>query len=562
MSDMSSAEAHKYQPKIEQPLGIEDCLKAADSTTISRLKNLVPERMRLALRQSASKVALTGAALSYLISSGCGNKEGAEVPYIEPTPSSPPAAVRELPGGIPSEVEFERLTTPTREPTLAPSPTPTLEPASTNTPSPTETPTPPLSPTQEVAERKELIPYSSSITIVDAAPSVPTKGLIQKEFIPNDEMIRKMLADKYVSKDQIIQEFGQNYEEKWDEVVERYPQALVYRFADTYFNHGENVASVAEDTLERSGLESTGINILPLQKIFDKDSGVTFIKDASGNPGVSLNFDQKRIIELLKNDPNRVINGSFQVGNVELFQKTKKDTEVIPKYDRNDPRFSESGYFLDDGEIFYQGAVESKQNSDGSVDYLNVEGKKVDPISWEEFKRRKLENSEVKEYKSTSLSIVGAYTKEKAMENLPKLFEICNAYPNKFFVFAAGNSGEDFREAMEALKDNTPKNLLMVGEWIKYKHVYGVYEGPAMEYGKYGEVLGPDIYVYNEGSNHPHGSSFSTPEISAEIEILLNNGLSIDQAKAKILASSDIHSLQLEDGTKYTARVFNPSKIQ
>jgi hypothetical protein len=369
-----------------------------------------------------------------------------------------------------------------------------------------------------------------------------------------------MLGDKYISKGQLMQEFGQNYEKKWDEAVDKYPQALVYRLVDTYLNHGENVAAVVEDTFKRSGLQSAGVNILPLQQTFDMDS-ITFIKDASGNPGISLNFDQKRIIKLLENDPNRVINGSFQVGNVELFQETNIRTEIIPKYGDNDPRFAGLRSMTDENS-FYVGAVKFSFNADGSWDYLDATGKKVSPISSEELEKRKLENSEVKKYKSTELEIRGAYAKEKAMENLPKLFDVCNAYPDKFFVFAGGNTGEDFREAMEKLKGKVPKNLLIAAEWIKYDYGFGIYEGPAMEYGKYGQVLGPDIYVYNKGSKNPNGSSFSVPELSATIDMLLSKGLSFEQAKERILASSDIHTLHLPDGTEYTVKVFNPDLLR
>jgi len=546
---IEQSEIGKMQPEVKQKPAVtaDSLVKSADGTFLGRLKKLVPENTRHALRLSAQKAALTASALSCLISSGCGNVEKQNIP----PPPTPTPAVAELPEGMPSAtVEF---TDSRIAPVIPTSPTPTPE----QTPIPTQevVPDSSKSPKQEQAERKELIPYSPSITILDAAPSVSTEGLIQKEYISNDEMIRNMLGDKYVSKDQILQEFGENYEEKWDEVVSKYPQALIYRFVDSYFTHGEKVTRALEHTLERSGFKSTGVNILPLQGIFDKDS-VKFIKDTSGNPGISLNFDPERIIEVLKDDPSRVINGSFQVGSVELFQETKVDTEVIPKYDPNDPRFSESGYFLDDGKIFYQGAVESRRNSDGSVDYLDAEGEKVEPISWEEFKRRKLENSEVKEYKSTSLSIVGAYTKEKAMENLPKLFEIANAYPDKFFVFAGGNTGEDFREAMEKLKDQVPKNLLIAAEWIKGNYGGFEYEGPA------GMVYGANIYVNNVAAGSPHGSSFSVPELSAEIDVLLSRGLSFEQAKEAVLAKGHLHTLSLNDGTHPTVRVFNPSNIQ
>jgi len=544
MPMIEQSEIGKIQPKVEQKKAVtaDTLVKSADATFLGRLK-LVPEKARNALRLSTQKAALTASTLSILIASGCGNFEKQNAP----PPPTPTPAVSELPTGMPSAtIEFTRTPPPTETPAI-PTPTPTLEASS-------ESPQPP-----QQQERKELMPYSPSISIIDAAPSVPTEGLIQKEYISNDEMIRNMLGDKYISKEQLIQEFGENYEDKWDEVVSKYPQALVYRLVDQYFNHGEKVTRVMEHTLERSGFESSGVTILPLQRTFDADS-IKFIKDSSGNPGVSLNFDPKRIIKLLENDPSRVINGSFQVGNVELFQETRKYTDIIPKYDQDDPRFS--SLYGDANGSLYPGAVSSHTNSDGSIDFLDAEGKKVEPISSEELEKRKLSNSEVIEHKSTKLTINGAYSKEKAMENLPKLFEVANAYPDKFFVFALGNEGEDIREAMTVLKDKVPNNLLIVGEWIKYDYGFGVYEGPSMEYGKYGQILGPDIYVYNEGSKSPHGSSFSAPEISIEVELLLKKGLSFEQAKEAVLAKSDLHTLSLNDGTHPTVRVFNPSKIQ
>ena len=118
---------------------------------------------------------------------------------------------------------------------------------------------------------------------------------------------------------------------------------------------------------------------------------------------------------------------------------------------------------------------------------------------------------------------------------------------------------------MSMLKNKIPQNLLIAGQWVKAT-AYD-YEGPAMVFdseGKlvHGPVLGANIYVNNEESKNPDGSSFSAPEISIEIEKLLKKGLSFEQSKAKILASSDIHTLHLADGIDYTARVFNLTKLR
>lgn len=90
MSDMSSVEVSKHQPKVEQSLAAGDCLKAADATTLSRLKNLVPEKARHALRLSAQKAVLAASGLYLLLSSGCGNIDNAIAPPLtrEPTPAS------------------------------------------------------------------------------------------------------------------------------------------------------------------------------------------------------------------------------------------------------------------------------------------------------------------------------------------------------------------------------------------------------------------------------------------------------------------------------------------
>lgn len=94
MSDMSSVEAPKHQPKVEQPLTIGDCLEAADATTINRLKNLVPEKARHAARLFIGKAALTVGSLYLLISSSCGNVENSPISTSvpEPTPAYAPVS--------------------------------------------------------------------------------------------------------------------------------------------------------------------------------------------------------------------------------------------------------------------------------------------------------------------------------------------------------------------------------------------------------------------------------------------------------------------------------------
>lgn len=58
------------------------------------------------------------------------------------------------------------------------------------------------------------------------------------------------------------------------------------------------------------------------------------------------------------------------------------------------------------------------------------------------------------------------------------------------------------------------------------------------------------------------GSTKSVPEIAANIDVLLKNGLTFNQAKAKILASSDTHPKTFADGTKASLKVFNPDLLR
>lgn len=99
-------------------------VESADATWLSRLENLFPEKARKALglslekikepaKKGVQKAALTGAALSYLISSGCGNIVEESIP-----PSTSTPAVYELSTGMPSaNIEFTRTPTNTRNDT-------------------------------------------------------------------------------------------------------------------------------------------------------------------------------------------------------------------------------------------------------------------------------------------------------------------------------------------------------------------------------------------------------------------------------------------------------------
>lgn len=383
--------------------------------------------------------------------------------------------------------------------------------------------TPPLISQEQGQVEAEKIPFKPQATIIDARPTEPTSGIIQKEFPSNDDFLRKLLGDKFISREELERKIY--FENEMGDVAKEYPQAvMLYGFFDTYFSHGQQVVQTMERTFDKLGLKSTGIDLVPLQNVFDKED-VKFVTDSLGNSGVSIDFDHQKIIELLKNDSNHIVNMSFQVGNVEMFsiKKMQKITPMAPIVDLN-------AYEDANGNI-YLGVDSDIHSKTGK--YLDSSGKEIKPITKEKFDELRKDkqqeadqnaaNSPAVEREYTVKKIVGAYDYDKAKENLPKLFAVANAYPDKLFFAAAGNEGEDFEDALKELKGQKPKNLLIVGQWTS-------------SYGPTQKVFGADIYVDN--GKLGDGSSISTPILAAYAETLFRQGLSQEKVLEKIKASS------------------------
>ncbi len=313
---------------------------------------------------------------------------------------------------------------------------------------------PAISSEQEQKETEKIL-FKPQVTIIDAGLSAPKEGVIQNDFFSNEKLVKNLLGSEYLSKEELELEFGSPIDwmspdaKRAAEKTKRYKQVMAHIFIERYFGHGDRIANVMEEVWDKNGLKSTGIELIPLQKILDS-SNVKEIQDSQENKGVSISFDSQGVIELLKSDTNHVVNMSFQVGDVEL--------------------------------LFSQ-------------------------------------------YDFPSIEIVGAYDSKKARENLPKLFEVAKAYPDKLFFAAAGNEREDFEDTLKELGNQKPKNLVIVGQWTS-------------NYGPTQKVFGADIYVDNAKLGIPDGSSFSTPVLSAYAETLLRQGLSQEEVLKKIMASS------------------------
>lgn len=408
--------------------------------------------------------------------------------------------------------------------------------------------TPPAISQEQGQVEIEKIPFKPQITIIDAGPTKSTAGIIQKEFpLSNDDLVKKLLGDTYISRRQLTEEFGGDFESKMGEMTNKYPQTMLYKFFDTYFSHGQEVAQAMERTFGKLGLKSTEINLVPLQNVFDKKD-VKFTTDSLGNPGVSVNFDPQKIIELLGNDQNRIVNMSFQVGSVDIFLEKKYIS--IPQ-----PKLADENAFRDNDGNIYIGAVGIKVTNDKTI-YVDTQGKEIKPTTPEEQKilrQQKLEEAKqkatIKEARSPLTKIIGAYDSDKARGNLPKLFAVANAYPDKLFFAASGNEEENFQDALIQLKDQKPKNLLIIGQWTS-------------NYGPTQKVFGADIYVNNEKLGLDYGSSLSTAALSAYAETLFRQGLSPKEVLEKIKASShqEKYDFEFSGGSKKgNVTVFDPT---
>lgn len=411
---------------------------------------------------------------------------------------------------------------------------------------------PPAASSEQGQKATERITFKPQVTIIDAGLSVPKEGITQNEFFSQEEFAKKLLGSEYLSKEELEREFGRpiNGLAIGEAAVTtgKYKQVLTHAFIERYFSHGDKVMQVMEGVWNKTRLQSTGVELLPLQKILDASS-IKEVQDSLGNQGISISFNPQRIIDLLKTDTNRVVNMSFQVGDVDIFLEKKYISIPEPE-----PVYPDS--FRDNDGNVYVGAVGLTTNKDGKLIYIDALRNEVKPTTPDEQKTLRQQKREeakqkatIEEIKYPQIKIVGAYDRDKARENLPKLFAVASAYPNKLFFAAAGNEGEDFEEALKELRDQKPKNLIIVGQWTA-------------NYGPTQKVFGADIYVNNSKLGVPDGSSFSAPALTAYAETLFRQGLSQEEVLDKIKTSSnqEVYDFDLPDVTKEgSAVVFDPT---
>ncbi|PIZ61905.1 hypothetical protein COY16_05710 [Candidatus Roizmanbacteria bacterium CG_4_10_14_0_2_um_filter_39_13] len=137
----------------------------------------------------------------------------------------------------------------------------------------------------------------------------------------------------------------------------------------------------------------------------------------------------------------------------------------------------------------------------------------------------------IKSEDTSELRFEGAYSGDKGANSMRELFKLANAYPEKLFIAAAGNYGDDIREFRSELSAEWPNNILLCGQWNSQKNAPEIMTG---------NVHGADIYVDSQEQGFKQeGSSFSTAAISAYASILAQKGYDIPTIKATLLESCE-----------------------
>lgn len=344
--------------------------------------------------------------------------------------------------------------------------------------------------------------------------------------IASEESKKRILGADYRSPLQLVVEYGKDYLER-ENLVEKisreHPKlAAVLGVVEIFKSHGQTVISVLNQTLESSG-SYVKPEAIPLQNMLQGEIEVT--KDHLGNPGFFTEIGSRPIIESLRRLPSKkVVNFSFQTGESGFY--------LIEKIEEENPEgidLQTKGTVTKDSqgnEIFYLYKGNINFIKEGGQLVCYAEGKKLSPVSKDEYERWQSQEvpKVIKQLESPFVLAKGAYTKENAVENLTSLFEICRAFPDKLFVAAGGNYRDDVREARKSLAGVWPKNLILVAEWNSKV------ERPEQM------VQGVDVYVDNGKLGMGHGSSLSTPVVSAIASLLAEKGLTIGQIKEKIFS--------------------------
>ncbi|MDA1079941.1 MAG: hypothetical protein O2840_04625 [bacterium] len=338
---------------------------------------------------------------------------------------------------------------------------------------------------------------------------------------------------------------------------------LLWILLQRFKSHALDVTNTHAAILKRDNIAAPA-RLIPIQPAFEMSSSPTQL-DELGNPTIKLEISAQPLIDQLQKFPElKIVNLSFQLGtltckleqrkmgmkNEAEFQARRKELAEIDYpgvYERGSNFFGGKPLFRvkrEDPNANLSINISNPENvtAEWTTDNWNDQNRQRWPaitISDEDWREIQLSElgplipnaPELVELPTPNIAIEGAYSKKNAVENLRELFLLVDAFPDKLFVVALGNYGDDVREARKVLADEWPENILFVGEWNHWT------DRPYAN-GQY--THGADIFVDNESLEITGiGSSTSTAIISARAAALRNSGhTSPQEIKAALIAQA------------------------
>ncbi len=337
-------------------------------------------------------------------------------------------------------------------------------------------------------------------------------------------------------------------------VVTRYPEFGIVAGAMLAFaSHGHSVAACQRAFAKRFGYDMQSI-VLPVQNALSIEELQR--QDELGNPSVLLNVSTTTFKESLRNLPNRsIINLSLQVGKIAVTHKRRK---IRMHYDDNFPILEQAlltSYKAHDAPEYYfydPSFIYVDEESDKTVlkvlstgEIATAQNASYTVVADEDFERYTKVQTESLLYKTLRVTevdtspyfeIQGAYTGQYGADNIHELFDLAHEYPDKMFIAALGNYGDDLRPYRELYSDDWPANLIIAGHWdsaLQQPKMYNSYDN-----------YGADIYVDGTEYGGEPGSSMSCAVLSTAVSILFEKGILSQDIKKCLLQCCDEVSIE------------------
>ena len=169
------------------------------------------------------------------------------------------------------------------------------------------------------------------------------------------------------------------------------------------------------------------------------------------------------------------------------------DDVFFPEANRPEPR--EDGLYIRDA-----------SGADHKLSY--------DPLRAEKYEYQRLKERLLPVKVEPHIEVIDSLEPETALAGLLKLIDVVEEFPEKFFVVAGGNNGDDIRKARVSLAKIWPENLLINAEWMPESAADG-HVADLLN-----RVYGMDTYAYLPDLELESGSTRTTAIFTALFAVL------------------------------------------